>query len=89
MVGRNVLGLQPIGEHLLAKISAFSVFCVMFISVVYLIISEICIFNVHFCWLFVVHGTLFISLCCSRDLVLCMWFSCLFFLLMRSLLNSR
>jgi hypothetical protein len=46
----------------------------MFISVVYLIISEICIFNVHVCWLFVVHGTLFTALCCSRDLDLCMWF---------------
>jgi hypothetical protein len=61
MVGRNILGLQPVGEHLLAKISALCVFCVMFISAVYLIISEICIFNVPVCWLFVVHGMLFIS----------------------------
>ena len=61
MVGRNVLDLQPIGERLLANISALCVLCVMFISVVYLIISEICIFNVHVYWLFVVHGRLFIS----------------------------
>ena len=47
MVGRNVIGLQPVGEHLLAKISALYVFCVIFILVVYLIISNICIFNVH------------------------------------------
>jgi hypothetical protein len=79
MVGRNVLGLQPVGERLLAKISALYVFCVMFISIVYLIISEICIFNVFVYWLFVVHGTLFTNLCCSKDLVLCMWFSCLFY----------
>jgi hypothetical protein len=61
MVGRNVLGLQPVGERLHAKISSLFVFCVMFISVVYLIIYDICIFNVPVCWLFVVYGTLFIS----------------------------
>jgi hypothetical protein len=61
MVGRNVLGLQPFDERLLTKISVLCVFCVMFIFFVYLIISEICIFNVLVCWLFVVHGMLFIS----------------------------
>jgi len=61
MFGRNVLGLQPVGECLLAKISALCVFYVMFISDVYLIISKICIFNVPICWIFVVHGRLFIS----------------------------
>jgi hypothetical protein len=44
MVGRNVLGLQPVGERLLAKISSLYVLCVMFIFVVYLIIFDICIF---------------------------------------------
>jgi hypothetical protein len=57
MVGRNVLGMQPVGENLLAKISDL---CVIFISTLYLIVSEICIFNVPVFWLFVVHGTLFI-----------------------------
>ena len=61
MVGRNVLGLQPVGERLHAKISSLFVFCVIFIYTMYLIISDICIFNVPDCWLFVVHGTLFIS----------------------------
>jgi hypothetical protein len=68
MFGRNVLGLQPVDEHLLAKITGLYVFCVMFISVVYSIIFEICIFNVHVCSLFVVHDTLFTCLCCSNDL---------------------
>jgi hypothetical protein len=72
MVGRNVLGLQPVGEHLLANISALCVFCLMFISAMYLIISKICIFNVSVCWLFVVHAMLFTSLCYSRDLDLFM-----------------
>jgi hypothetical protein len=49
MVGRNVPGLQPVGECLLANISALCVFCVMFIYDVYLIMSEICIFNVPVC----------------------------------------
>jgi hypothetical protein len=31
MVGRNVLGLQPVGECLLGKISALCVFCIMYI----------------------------------------------------------
>jgi hypothetical protein len=61
MVGRNVLGLQLVGEHLLAKISALCLFCVMFISIAYLIISEICNDNVSICCLFFVHDTLFIS----------------------------
>jgi hypothetical protein len=61
MLGRNVLGLYPIFECLVATISALCVLCVMFISAVYLIIYDICIFNVPVCWLFVVHGTLFIS----------------------------
>ena len=61
MVGRNILGLYPVGECLLAKISALFVSYVMFISDVYLIIYEICIFNVLVCWLFVVHGTFLIS----------------------------
>ena len=65
MVGRNVLGLQPVGERLLAKIISLYVFYVMFISVVYLIISEICIFNVLVCWLFVVHDTLCMARCVS------------------------
>jgi hypothetical protein len=60
MVGMTVLGLQPIGEHLLAKISALCVFCVMFIFAAYLIISEICNDNVSIFWLFVVRNTLFI-----------------------------
>jgi hypothetical protein len=72
MVGRNILGLQPVGECLLAKISALCVFCIMFIPLVYLIISEICIYNVHVCWLFVCAWHLFTSLCCSMDLDLCM-----------------
>jgi hypothetical protein len=42
MVGRNVLGLQKNGECFLTKISALCVFGLMY-SVVYLIISEICI----------------------------------------------
>jgi hypothetical protein len=68
MVGRNVLGLQPLGERLHAKISAHYVFCVMFIYALNLIIYEICIFNVHVCWLFVVNDTLFTFLCCIMDL---------------------
>jgi hypothetical protein len=60
MVGRNVLGLQPVGECLLEKISALCVFCIMYIPLcIYL--SLRCIYNVHACWLFVVHGILFIS----------------------------
>jgi hypothetical protein len=53
MVGRNVLGLQPVGEHLHEKIRSLFVFCVIFIYTMYLIISDICIFNVPDCWLFV------------------------------------
>jgi hypothetical protein len=74
MVGRNGLGLQPVGEHLLAKISALCVFYVMFIFVVYLIISNICILMclstsyVFYCLSLLYYGI---------DLVLCMWFSCL------------
>jgi hypothetical protein len=61
MVGRNVLGMQPVGERLLAKISDLYVFYLMY-YVVYLIIFDIC--NLMFLsvyWLFFVHGTLFIS----------------------------
>jgi hypothetical protein len=61
MVGRNILGLHLVDEHLLAKISTLCVFYVMFISTAYLIISKMCIYNVHVCCLFVVHGMLFIS----------------------------
>jgi hypothetical protein len=44
MVGRNVLGMQEVGGCLLENISALCVFCIMFNSTVYLLISEICIF---------------------------------------------
>jgi hypothetical protein len=75
MVGRNVLGLQPVGEHLLAKISVICVFCLMY-SIVYLIISEICILMClstgYLLWM----ACCLSLLCCGMDLVLCMWCAC-------------
>jgi hypothetical protein len=61
MVGRNILGLQPAGEWLLAKISSLCFFLYNLFFIVYLINYEIYIYNVHVCWLFFVHGILFIS----------------------------
>jgi hypothetical protein len=46
--------MQQVGECLPANISALFVLCTM-----YLIISKM-YFCVHACWLFVVHGSLFI-----------------------------
>jgi hypothetical protein len=69
MVGRNVLGLQLIGERLLAKISALYVLCLMY-SVVYSIISEICIIMyLYTCYLLCMACCLSL-LCCDMYLVL-------------------
>jgi hypothetical protein len=75
MVGRNVLGLQPVGERLLAKISALCVFCLMY-SVVYLIISEICILMCLSAGYLLCMAHCLSLLCCDMDLVLCMWCAC-------------
>jgi hypothetical protein len=44
MVGRNILGLQPVGECLLEKISALLCFLYNVYSTVYLFISEMFIY---------------------------------------------
>jgi hypothetical protein len=75
MVGRNVLGLQPVGEHLLAKISALCVFCLMY-STLYLIISEICILMCLSVGYFLCMARCLSLLFCGMDLVLCMWCAC-------------
>jgi hypothetical protein len=75
MVGRNVLGLQPVGEHLLAKISALHVFYLMY-SIVYLIISEICIIMCLSPGYLLCMAHCLSLLCFDMDLVLCMWCAC-------------
>jgi hypothetical protein len=75
MVGRNILGLQPVGERLLAKISALYVFCLMY-STVYLIIFEICILMFMSAIYFLCMACCLSLLCCDMDLVLCMWCAC-------------
>jgi hypothetical protein len=75
MVGRNVLGLQPVGEHLLAKISALCVLCLMYFAV-YLIISEICILMCLSVGYLLCMARCLSLLCCDVDLVLCMWCAC-------------
>jgi len=60
--------MQLVGECLLAKISALCVFCVMFISIVYLIISEICILICMSAGYFMCMEHYLSILCCSMDL---------------------
>jgi hypothetical protein len=72
MVGRNVLGLQPVGERLLAKISALCDFRLMYF-IVYLIISEICILMCRSSSYLLCMACCLSLLCRDMDLVLCMW----------------
>jgi hypothetical protein len=75
MVGRNILGMQPVGEHLLAKISVLCVFCLMY-STVYLIIYEICILMYLSIGYMLCMEQCLSLLCCGMDLVLSMWCAC-------------
>jgi hypothetical protein len=75
MVGRNFLGLELVGERLLARISALCVFYLMY-SAMYLIISEICILMCLSAGYLLCMGRCLSLLCCGMDLVLCMWCAC-------------
>jgi hypothetical protein len=71
IVGRNVLGMQLVGERSLAKISALYVFCLMY-SIVYLIISEIRILMFLSAGYLLCMARCLSLLCFGMDLVLCM-----------------
>jgi hypothetical protein len=68
MVGRNILGLQPVGDGLIKD--KFSL-CFLYIYIplcIIIIISERCIYNVHACWLLLCMAHCLFLLCCSMNL---------------------
>jgi hypothetical protein len=66
MVGRNVLGLQPVGECLLEKISALCVFCIMYILLcIYLSLRYVFIMCMLVGYLLCMAHCSFLGLACS------------------------